>query len=50
MLKSDLFDYSATYIAVEGDITLEGANNRDRKKAGPYHLKIMHHLFLVYQR
>ena len=32
MLKSDLCDYSDAYIVVKGDITVEGANNRDKKK------------------
>ena len=49
MLRSDLFDYNDTYIVVRGDITIEGAHNRDRK-IGPQHLKIMHHLFLTFQR
>ena len=31
MLKSDLCDYSDAYIVVTGDITVEGAHNRDRK-------------------
>ena len=29
MLRSDLCDYSDAYIVVEGDITAEGANDRD---------------------
>ena len=36
MLRSDLCDYSDAYIAVEGDITLEGdndANERDKNLA-----------------
>ena len=32
MLRSDLCDYSDVYIVVKGDITVEGANNRDKKK------------------
>ena len=32
MLRSDLCDYSDAYIIVRGDITVEGANNRDKKK------------------
>ena len=32
MLRSDLCDYSDPYIVVEGTITVEGANNSDRKK------------------
>ena len=31
MLRSDLCDYSDAYIVVTGDITVEGAHNRDRK-------------------
>ena len=31
MLISDLCDYSDAYIVVKRDITVEGANNRDRK-------------------
>ena len=34
MLRSDLCDYSDAHIVVKGDITVEGANNRD-KKADP---------------
>ena len=31
MLRSDLCDYSDAHIVVKGDITVEGANNRDKK-------------------
>ena len=31
MLRSDLCDYSDAYIVVKGDITVEGANNKDKK-------------------
>ena len=31
MLRSDLCDYSDAYIVVKGNITVEGATNRDRK-------------------
>ena len=31
MLRSDLWDYSDAYIAVKGDITLEGDNNTNEK-------------------
>ena len=31
MLQSDLWDYSDAYIVIKGTITIEGANNRDRK-------------------
>ena len=34
VLRSDLCDYSDAYIVVKGDITVEGANIRD-KKTGP---------------
>ena len=30
-LRSDLFDYSDAYIVVKGDVTVEGAENKDRK-------------------
>ena len=32
MLRSNLCDYSDAYIFVKGDITVEGANNRDKKR------------------
>ena len=32
MLRSDLCDYSDAYIVVKADITVEGANNTDKKK------------------
>ena len=31
MLRPDLCDYSDAYIVVKGDITVEGANNKDKK-------------------
>ena len=31
MPRSDLCDYSDAYIVVKGNITVEGANNRDKK-------------------
>ena len=31
MLRSDLCDYNDAYIVVEGIITVEGANNIDKK-------------------
>ena len=49
MLRSDLCDYSDAYIIVRGDITVEGAINRD-KKTDLQHLRIMHHLFLAFQK
>ena len=30
MLRSDLCDYSDAFIGVTGDITVEGAENRDK--------------------
>ena len=50
MLRSDLCDYSDAYIVVKGIITVEGANNRDTKKTDLQHLKIMHQLFLAFQK
>ena len=32
MRRYDLCDYSDAYIVVKGDITVAGANNRDKKK------------------
>ena len=32
MPRSDLCDYSDAYIIVKRDITVEGTNNRDKKK------------------
>ena len=31
MLRSDLCDYSDAFVVVTGDITVERANNRDKK-------------------
>ena len=31
MLTSDLYDFSDAYIVVEGDITLEGDNNSNKR-------------------
>ena len=31
LLRSDLFDFSDTYIVEEGDITLEGDNNANKR-------------------
>ena len=53
MLRSDLCDYSDAYIVVKGKITVsatDGANNIREKKIDLYHLKIMHHLFLAFQK
>ena len=30
MPQSDLCDYSVAYIVIKGNITVEGANNRDK--------------------
>ena len=49
MLRSDLCDYSDAYIDGKRDNTVEGANNRDKKKTGLYHLKIMHIYFLHFK-
>ena len=49
MLRSDLCDFNDAYIAVKGDITLEGHNDANlRKKI--LHLKIMHQLLIVFQK
>ena len=53
MLRSDLCDYSDAYIVVKGIITVsatDGANKIRDKKNMPLHLKIMHHLFLAFQK
>ena len=31
MLRSNLCEFSDAFIVVKGDITVEGANNRDKK-------------------
>ena len=48
-LSSNLCDYSDAYIVVEAAITVEGENNRDRKKSLAFN-KIRHHLFLAFQK
>ena len=54
MLRSDLCDYSDAYIVVKGKTTVsarDGANSiRDKKNPDFYHLKIMHNLFLTFQK
>ena len=50
MLKSNLCDYIDAYIVVTGNITFEGARNRDRKDRSLTLKKIMHQLFLAFQR
>ena len=49
MLRSDLCDFSDVYIVVEGDITLEGDNDANKKKK-ILHLKTMHHLLTAFQK
>ena len=48
-LRSDLCDFSDAYIAVEGDITLEGDNNAN-KEIKTLHLKTMHHSSTAFQK
>ena len=48
MLKSYLCGFSDAYIIVEGDITLEGDNNANKRNKN-LHLKIMHHLSTAFQ-
>ena len=53
MLRSDLCDFSDEYIVVKGIITVsarDGANDIRDKKTDLQHLKIMHHLFLAFQK
>ena len=51
MLRPNLCDYSDANIVVKGIVTVsprDGVNNiRDKKNR---HLKIMHHLFLAFQK
>ena len=49
MLRSDLCDYSIAYIVVKGTITAEGDNNANKRNK-ILHLKIMHHLSIVFQK
>ena len=49
MLRSDLCNYSSAYIVVKGDITAEGDNNANNE-IKILHLKIMHHLSIVFQK
>ena len=50
MLRSDLCDYSDAYIVVKGIVTVS-ADERDRDEMNrQVILKIMHHLFLVFQK
>ena len=48
ILRYDLCDYSDAYIVVKGTITVEGVNNRDRKKQ-LLSEKIMYHFFLHFR-
>ena len=48
MLRSDLCNFSDVYIAVEGDITLEG--NNDANKIQILYLKTMLHLSTAFQK
>ena len=50
MLRSDLCDFSDVYIVVEGDITLEGDNDANKKKKKILHLKTMNHLLTAFQK
>ena len=53
MLRSDLCDFSDAYIVVKGKITVgptDGTNNIREKKTDLKYLKIMHHLFLAFQK
>ena len=50
MLRSDLCDYSNTYIVVKGIVTFS-ADERDRDEMNrQVILKNMHHLFLAFQK
>ena len=49
MLRSDLCDFSDVYIVVEGDITLEGDNDANKKKK-ILRLKTMNHLLTAFQK
>ena len=49
MLRSGLCDFSDVYIAVEGDITLEGHNDTNKQNENPV-FKPMHHLLTAFQK
>ena len=49
MLRSDLCDFSDVYIVVKGVATVAGALNRD-KKIETFYYRIIHHLFLAFQK
>ena len=48
MLRSDLCDFNDAYIVVKGDITVGAPNNA--KKIRQWHLKLMQHLSIVFQK
>ena len=50
MLRSDLCDYSDTYIVVKGTISVEGDEENKKKKIKKYPLRIMLHLDHAYQK
>ena len=49
MLRSDMCDYSDTYIVVKGIVTVVLMKKRDEMNRQVI-LKIMHHLFLAFQK
>ena len=49
MQRSELCDYSATYIVIKGTITVENRNRKNRN-LWLYQLRTTLHLLLVYQR
>ena len=49
MLRSDLCNFSDTYIVVEGTITLEGDNNANKQNKN-LAFKKMHHLLTTFQK
>ena len=48
MLRSDLFNFSDSYIVVKGDITVTAPYNAKRNKS--LHFKIIHYLSTVFQK
>ena len=49
VLRLDLCDFSHIYIAVKGTITVK-EQAIGVKKIDPWHLKIMHHLLVAFQK
>ena len=49
MLKSDLCNFSDTYIVEEGTITLEGDNNANKQNKN-LAFKTMHHLLTAFKK